>query len=87
MKSVSETLSHGRVIGLLFLLAFLSLVLGGMIGFTVGSHVEKQNSEVVKYAKLMYNTCKQQEATLYAASPQQKRRNCEYLLQAAKEQN
>lgn len=85
MKSVSETLSHGRVVCLLFLLAFLSLILGGVIGFTVGSYVQKQNSEVEKYAKLMYNTCKQQEATLYAASPQQKRRACEYLLQAAKE--
>ena len=80
-----QNLTQERLIAMMLVIAFLSLLLGSAVGFGIGSYVQKQDSEVEKYAKLMYNTCKQQEATLYAASPQQKRRACEYLLQAAKE--
>ena len=85
MKTITDVVSQGRIYGLLFLLAFLSLIIGGLSGYFVGTYLEKQDSGVAQYAKLVYNTCKAQEQVLYNANPQQKRRACEYLLEAAKE--
>lgn len=82
-----QNLTQERLIGMMLVIAFLSLLLGAAGGFLIGSYIAKQNSDVQQYAKLMYNTCKESEQVLNGYNNQRSRRDCTYLLEAAKHEN
>lgn len=82
-----QTLTQERLIGMMLVIAFLSLLLGAVGGFLIGGYVARQNSDVQQYATLMYNTCKASEQVLNGYNSQRSRRDCTYLLDAAKHGN
>jgi len=82
-----QNLTQERLVGMMFIIAVLSMLLGGLVGYLAGSYVARQNSDVQQYAKLVYNTCKEQEKVLNGHNSQAARRSCEYLLSAAKDTN
>ena len=87
MTNNYQNLTQERLIAMMLVIAFLSLLLGSAVGFGIGSYIAKQNSDVQQYANLMYNTCKASEQVLNGYNSQRSRRDCTYLLDAAKHEN
>lgn len=87
MTTNYQNLNQERLVGMMFIIAVLSMLFGGLAGYLAGNYVARQNSDVQQYAKLMYNTCKASEQVLNGYNSQRSRRDCNYLLEAAKDTN
>ena len=87
MTTNYQNLTQERLVGMMFIIAVLSMLFGGLVGYLAGNYVARQNSDVQQYAKLMYNTCKASEQVLNGYNSQRSRRDCNYLLEAAKDTN
>jgi len=86
MSSVVKS-NENRVlyVFLIMLMLFVGLVVGWQLGEASASRAsqdyvsQERTKAILNYSQSAYLACKRQEGAVGVESPQQKRRNCDYL--------